>query len=97
MFRVDKEVAYPPQFMEEDHQGDASRKDYFDHIQKVNDIFYDQIKMSDQKAAYIFTFLLAFLISSTEGRGVFTLQQYSNQPLHIAFFLQFWPFLRSFR
>jgi hypothetical protein len=53
-------------------------KDYFDHIRKVNDIFYDQIKISDQKAAYIFTFMLAFLVSSSEGRGVFTLTRYAS-------------------
>jgi hypothetical protein len=53
-------------------------KDYFDHLKKVNDIFYDQIKISDQKAAYIFTFMLAFLISSSEGRGVFTAAQYAS-------------------
>ncbi|MCA1493491.1 Pycsar system effector family protein [Sinorhizobium alkalisoli] len=50
--------------------------EYYDHIRKINDIFYDQIKMSDQKAAYIFTFMFAFLISSQEGRGVFTWHRY---------------------
>ncbi|MGO7624448.1 hypothetical protein ACC687_41745, partial [Rhizobium ruizarguesonis] len=34
---------------------------FSDHIKKINDIFYDQIKISDQKADYIFTFMLAFL------------------------------------
>lgn len=50
--------------------------EYFDHIKKINDIFYDQIKISDQKAAYIFTFMLAFLVSSAEVRAVFTLGRY---------------------
>lgn len=54
----------------------AAGREYFDHIKTVNDIFYDQIKISDQKAAYIFTFMLAFLISSSEGHGVFTLSRY---------------------
>ncbi|WP_337268318.1 Pycsar system effector family protein [Oryzifoliimicrobium ureilyticus] len=49
---------------------------YFDHIKKINDVFYDQIKLSDQKAAYIFTFMLAFLVSSSEGRAVFTVNRY---------------------
>jgi hypothetical protein len=49
---------------------------YYDHVQKINDVFSDQIKMSDQKAAYIFTFMFAFLVSSEEGRGVFTWQRY---------------------
>ncbi|KQS71458.1 hypothetical protein ASG39_21595 [Rhizobium sp. Leaf371] len=51
-------------------------KEYFDHIKTVNEIFYDQIKISDQKAAYIFTFMLAFLISSSDGRGVFSPARY---------------------
>ncbi|MGZ2448060.1 hypothetical protein ACVIRO_000814 [Rhizobium ruizarguesonis] len=49
---------------------------YFDHIKKINDIFYDQIKISDQKAAYIFTFMLAFLVSSSDVRAVFSLARY---------------------
>lgn len=59
----------------------AAGREYFDHIKTVNDIFYDQIKISDQKAAYIFTFMLAFLISSSEGRGVFTLSRYASAAL----------------
>lgn len=51
---------------------------YFDHIKKINDIFYDQIKISDQKAAYIFTFMLAFLVSSVEVRAVFTWVRYAQ-------------------
>ncbi len=53
-------------------------EEYFNHVRKINDVFYDQIKISDQKAAYIFTFMLAFLISSSEGRGVFTLARYTG-------------------
>jgi hypothetical protein len=60
--------------------------EYFDHAKKVNDIFYDQIKISDQKAAYIFTFMLAFLISSSEVRGVFTFSKYIHAPWEDIFF-----------
>ncbi|MGO7704525.1 hypothetical protein ACC718_38235, partial [Rhizobium ruizarguesonis] len=49
---------------------------YFDHIKKINDIFYDQINISDHKAAYIFTFMLAFLVSSSDVRSVFSLARY---------------------
>lgn len=56
----------------------AHNREYFDHLKKINDVFYDQIKMADQKAAYIFTFLLAFLISSADGRGVFTVARYAE-------------------
>jgi hypothetical protein len=51
---------------------------YIEHIKRINDVFYDQIKISDQKAAYIFTFMLAFLATSTEGRAVFTLENYAQ-------------------
>lgn len=53
-------------------------KHYLDHLKKINDVFYDQIKTADQKAAYIFTFMLAFLITSAEGRGVFNLERYQS-------------------
>ena len=52
--------------------------EHFDHIKKINDIFYDQVRLSDQKAAYIFTFMLAFLVTSGEGRGVFTWSRYAE-------------------
>jgi len=51
---------------------------YLDHLKKINDIFYDQIRIADQKAAYIFTFMLAFLVSSAEGRGVFKIERYQS-------------------
>lgn len=53
-------------------------KDYLEHLKKINDVFYDQIKIADQKAAYIFTFMLAFLITSTDGRGAFRLDSYAS-------------------
>ncbi len=60
--------------------------EYFDHIKKINDIFYDQIKISDQKAAYIFTFMLAFLVTSSEGREVFAWSRYAHgTPVGILF------------
>ncbi|MCF6368495.1 Pycsar system effector family protein [Rhizobium halophilum] len=62
--------------IEDAHVIDDVEKEYFAHVKKVNDIFYDQIKISDQKAAYIFTFLLAFLVSSSDGREVFALARY---------------------
>ncbi|QDZ02627.1 hypothetical protein FQ775_20890 [Nitratireductor mangrovi] len=55
---------------------------YLDHLKKINDIYYDQIRIADQKAAYIFTFMLAFLVSSAEARSVFRLQRLlESEPL----------------
>ncbi|MBX3578443.1 MAG: hypothetical protein KF723_14660 [Rhizobiaceae bacterium] len=54
----------------------ASDTQFLDHLKKINDVFYDQIKIADQKAAYIFTFMLAFLVTSAEGRGVFKIERY---------------------
>lgn len=83
---VDTGARQDVQFRQQDLQNNTGGRDYFDHIKKVNDIFYDQIKISDQKAAYIFTFMLAFLISSSEGRGVFTPAQYSGGQFVTVFF-----------
>jgi hypothetical protein len=58
--------------LEEDEQP------FLDHLQAINNVYYDQIKIADQKAAFIFTFILAFLISSAEGSGVFTIQRYTT-------------------
>lgn len=68
--KTSKDAANPAQ--------NAWSGEYLDYLKKINDIFYDQIKIADQKAAYIFTFLLAFIISSTEGRSVFTWQRYQQ-------------------
>ncbi len=57
---------------------DAALGAYYDHIRKINDVFADQIKTSDQKAAYIFTFMFAFLVTSQEGRSVFAWQRYAE-------------------
>jgi hypothetical protein len=57
---------------------------YLDHLKKVNDVFYDQIRIADQKAAYIFTFMVAFLVTSAEGRGAYKLERYlSGEPITI--------------
>lgn len=61
-------------------------KDYFDHLKKINDVFYDQIKIADQKAAYIFTFMIAFIITSTEGRAAFQLQRYLEAQFPLVIF-----------
>jgi hypothetical protein len=52
--------------------------EYFDHIKKINDVFYDQIKLSDQKAAYIFTFMMALLVTSKDVKAAFTAVHYIN-------------------
>lgn len=53
-------------------------RDYIEHVKKVNDVFYSQVLNSDQKAAYIFTFMLAFLVTSAEGRQVFSISHYAK-------------------
>jgi hypothetical protein len=61
-------------------------KEYFDHIKKINDVYYDQIRIADQKAAYLFTFMLAFIVTSVEGRGAFSFHRYtSGAVIEIAF------------
>lgn len=64
------------QIVEESH--------YLDHLKKVNDVFYDQIRIADQKAAYLFTFMLAFLVSSADGRGAFSAERYLSEPWPLA-------------
>lgn len=53
-------------------------KDFFDHLKEVNRTFYDQVRGADQKAAYIFTFMLALLIWSSEVRNLFTIHRYEG-------------------
>ena len=55
--------------------GDPDRRQYLEHLKKINDVFYDQIKTADQKAAYIFTFLLALMVWSAETRRAFSWQR----------------------
>ncbi len=53
-------------------------KDFFDHLKEVNRTFYDQVRGADQKAAYIFTFMLALLVWSSEARELFTVHRYEG-------------------
>ena len=46
-------------------------EDLLDYLKTVNQTFYDQIRVADQKAAYVFTFLIAILIWSSDMRQVF--------------------------
>jgi hypothetical protein len=66
-------------FLSSSPSAEGVGSEYFDHIKKINDIFYDQIKISDQKAAYIFTFMLAFLVTSSEVREAFTWGRYVDR------------------
>lgn len=63
----------------------AASDPYWEHLKKVNDVFYDQIKTADQKAAYLFTFMVAFLLASAEGRDIFSLALYRDAPPQQAF------------
>lgn len=54
---------------------------FWEHLKKVNDVFYDQIKTADQKAAYLFTFMVAFLLASAEGRDIFSISAYRDASL----------------
>ena len=78
---ADIDLAVPEDAFPGDDMDFERDSEYFDHLRKINDVFYDQIKISDQKAAYIFTFILAFLVSSSEARAVFTLDRYLNGSL----------------
>ncbi|TWH34772.1 hypothetical protein L611_001500000860 [Aminobacter sp. J15] len=60
----------------------VERGHYLDHLKKVNDVYYDQIKIADQKAAYLFTFMVAFLVASAEGRDVFSAARYAQGSWH---------------
>jgi len=51
---------------------------YLTHLEKINSVYSDQIKIAEQKAAFIFTFMLAFLVSSAEGSSVFRMDRYQT-------------------
>lgn len=55
---------------------ERDEKAFLDHLKRVNDIFYDQIRIADQKATFTFTFMGAFLVTSAEGRAVFRIERY---------------------
>jgi hypothetical protein len=57
-----------------DPSGDG--RQYLAHLERMNSVYYDQIKIADQKAAFIFSFMLAFLVSSAEGSSVFRMERY---------------------
>jgi len=79
-----KEPIRPPKGEKVSSAASALDQEYLKHLIKVNDIFYDQIGTADQKAAFIFTFMIAFLISSAEGKQVFSLARYqSGEPVAI--------------
>lgn len=63
---------------EHDEEIIVNKNAHFEHVKKINDVYYDQIRIADQKAAYLFTFMLAFLVSSVEGRGAFSFHRYTN-------------------
>ncbi|MBB6179344.1 Pycsar system effector family protein [Pseudorhizobium flavum] len=73
---MDEFKAEASELLDDSHVIDDVEKEYFSHVKKINDVFYDQVKISDQKAAYIFTFLLAFLVTSSDGREVFSMGRY---------------------
>ncbi|MEX6507823.1 Pycsar system effector family protein [Jiella sp. M17.18] len=54
---------------------------HFDHLVEANRIFADQIKTADQKAAYIFTFVLALVVWSAETRRAFSWEHLASAHL----------------
>lgn len=48
---------------------------HLDHVIKINDAFHEQIKSSDQKAAYIFTIMLAFLATTADRNASLSVGQ----------------------
>jgi hypothetical protein len=53
-------------------QAKMNAADHIDYLKTINQTFHEQIKSADQKAAYIFTFLIALVAWSPEMRAVFT-------------------------
>ncbi|MGA1803706.1 Pycsar system effector family protein [Rhizobium sp. HT1-10] len=51
---------------------------HLDHVIKINDSFHEQIKSSDQKAAYIFTIMLAFLATTTDRNAAISIGQFTR-------------------
>ena len=54
---------------------------HLQHLTEINRIFADGIKTADQKAAYIFTFLLALLFWSGDARTAFSWRQFATLDL----------------
>lgn len=57
---------------------------HLQHLAETNKVFADQIKTADQKAAYIFTFLLALLVWSSETRRAFSWTEVLDAPPAVA-------------
>lgn len=93
---MDDIVNFETSNLESDTEQPAHGKEYFDHLKKINDIFYDQIKIADQKAAYIFTFMIAIIITSTDGRAAFQWQRYVNAEFPLVIFSAFMAFATVF-
>jgi hypothetical protein len=55
------------------------------HLAEANSTFAEQIKIADQKAAYIFTFMLALTVSSAEARKAFSWQRLTEASPLVAF------------
>ena len=53
------------------HAAGSTSDLYLDHLKNINSTFYDQLKVVDQKAAYVFTFLIAMMIWSEAVRKHF--------------------------
>ena len=51
---------------------------FLEHLREIHHTYSDQVRMADQKAAYIFSFMLALLIWSKEFHGVFTAERYAT-------------------
>lgn len=66
--------------------GKAPRREdwnlFFDHLKCINATFYDQLKVVDQKAAYVFTFLIAMMIWSADVRACFAQALRPEATLH---------------
>ncbi|KAB0680750.1 Pycsar system effector family protein [Aureimonas leprariae] len=55
------------------------------HLMDANRNFVDQIRVADQKAAYIFTFVLALMVWSTETRKALSMQKLmADDPVSLA-------------
>jgi hypothetical protein len=53
---------------------------FHQHLMDANRNFVDQIRVADQKAAYIFTFVLALMVWSAETRKALSIHQLSTVP-----------------
>ncbi len=55
--------------------------DQFDeHLKDINRSFGEQLRVADQKAAYILTVVLAFVVTSAEAKAAFNVGAYRTLP-----------------